>query len=109
MAFVKQFPGPDKVSLAPCVQLINDIPVKIHTVVVHEFTIGDVEDPDLYAGAPMWDWQQSELGQWVMKNAVEPPMWHRSSKYLTYTYGYRYCITAKFTEENLLIFKLKYK
>jgi hypothetical protein len=39
--------------------------------------MGDVEDPDLYAAEPLYQWQQSEMGQWVMEKSVETPMWHR--------------------------------
>ena len=44
---------------------------KIHTVVVHRFRMGDVEDPDLYAAQPLWEWQSSEMGKWVMERAVD--------------------------------------
>lgn len=63
-------------------------------MVVHEFTMGDVEDPDLYAAQPLWEWQQSEAGQWVMKHAADTPTWHRMADPMSY--GYRYRITAKF-------------
>ena len=59
---------------------------------VHEFTMGDVEDPDLYAAEPMWKWQSSEMGQWVMEHAVETPFWHRHVD--PYSYGYKYYIVA---------------
>ena len=63
---------------APEYKLIDDKPVKISDVAVHSFTMGDVEDPDLYAAQPIHEWQQSEQGQWVMEHAVETPFWHRS-------------------------------
>lgn len=62
-------------------------------VTVHEFTMGDVDDPDLYAAQPLWEWQQSEFGQWVMKNAADTPTWHRVAD--PTSYGYKYVITAK--------------
>jgi hypothetical protein len=31
---------------------------------VHEFTMGDVEDPDLYAAEPLYKWQESAEGKW---------------------------------------------
>ena len=34
---------------APEVKIINGNLVKISDIVVHEFRLGDVEDPDLYA------------------------------------------------------------
>ena len=75
------------------VKIIDDEPVKIHDVVVHQFRLSDVEDPELFAAEPIWRWQQTELGQWVMENAMEKPIWHRHMDYNTY--GYHYAITAK--------------
>lgn len=63
-------------------------------MVVHEFKMGDVDDPDLYAAQPLYEWQQSEFGQWVMKNAADTPTWHRHADPMSY--GYQYRVTAKF-------------
>ena len=62
-------------------------------VVVHSFSMGDVEDPDLYAAHPLSEWEKSEVGQWVMKNAADVPTWHRMAD--TISYGYQYQIRAK--------------
>jgi hypothetical protein len=59
--------------------IIQDKVYQIHKVIVHRFRMGDVEDPDLYAAQPLWEWQQSEMGKWVMERSVETPMWHRQS------------------------------
>ena len=32
--------------------------------------MGDVEDPELYAAEPLYKWQQTEQGQWVMENCA---------------------------------------
>lgn len=63
-------------------------------LVVHEFKMGDVDDPDLMAASPLWDWEQSEFGQWVMKNAADTPTFYRYADSLTF--GYKYQIRAKF-------------
>ena len=31
---------------------------------LHEFRLGDVEDPEIYAAQPIWEWQQTEAGAW---------------------------------------------
>ena len=59
--------------------LIDNKVHQIHKVIVHRFQMGDVEDPDLYAAQPLWEWQQSEMGQWIMERSVETPMWHRQT------------------------------
>ena len=90
----------------PEVRLVNGCPVKISTVVVHEFTLGDVEDPDIYAAEPLLAWQKSAAGEWVMSHSVDQPQWHRT---VYAFYGYRYCITARLKEQDELFFKLKFK
>jgi len=34
--------------------------------------MGDVEDPELYAAEPLYKWQQTEQGQWVMEHCLDP-------------------------------------
>lgn len=34
-----------------------------------QFNIGDVEDPEIYAAEPIYNWQQTEHGRWVMEHA----------------------------------------
>jgi hypothetical protein len=75
-------------------------------VVVLQFTMGDVEDPDLWAAEPMWNWQQTDAGKWVMENSSETPVWHRDLD--TNTYGYRYKIVAELTEEHTTYYNLKW-
>lgn len=76
-------------------------------IIVHSFKMGDVEDPDLYAADPLYKWENSEKGQWVMNNAVEPPVWIRHIS--EYTFGYEYQVKAKFTPENYTYYSLKYE
>jgi hypothetical protein len=66
---------------------------ELHRIVVHSFSVGDTEDPDIYAAHPLWEWQESEKGQWVMKHAVVKPIWLRDLDY--YNFGYRYVIVAE--------------
>jgi len=74
--------------------IIGDRMEECRELTVHSFTMGDVEDPDLYAAQPLYEWQSSEFGQWVMKNAADTPTWHRMADPISY--GYKYTITAKF-------------
>ena len=75
-------------------------------VKVFECRIGDCEDPELYAAAPIYEWQKSEPGKWVTEHAIESPNWLVYLDHLTY--GYRVSITAKLTESDATFFKLKY-
>jgi len=40
-------------------------------VTFHSFSMGDVDDPDVYAAQPIWEWQQTEQGQWVIAHAQD--------------------------------------
>jgi len=74
-------------------------------LMVHSFNMGDVEDPEIYAGLPLLEWEKSEQGQWVMSNATEQPCFHiRPNDYM----GYLITVTADFTDEDAFIFKLKW-
>ena len=88
------------------VKIIDGVPVAFSDVVVYHFLMGDVEDPDLYAAQPLYDWQQSEAGTWVMEHAVEPPFWVRQPD--VSSYGYRYYIVARLKEQDQTYFKLKW-
>lgn len=97
----------DRLFKAPEYKLINDTTVKFSDVIVHEFPMGDVEDPDLYAAEPLWKWQQTEAGQWVMEHAVEKPFWHRRVN--PYYYGYTYYIVARLSEQDQTYWALKWQ
>lgn len=52
--------------------------------------MGDVEDPDIYAAQPIYEWQQTEQGTWAMEHAHD----------LTYyigadPHGFGYLITIR--------------
>ena len=88
------------------VKIIGDQAVRFSDICVHKFIIGDVEDPDIYAGEPLWQWSQSEAGQWVMANAVETPYWISSLDHNTW--GHCYKIMARLSEQNQTYFTLKF-
>lgn len=86
--------------------VLNEMVVTTKEITVHSFTMGDVEDPDLMAAEPLWNWQQTDAGQWVMKNAIETPVWHRMADPVNW--GHRYIITATFQEKHITEFYLRF-
>lgn len=76
------------------------------TTLVHTFRMGDNDDPEIYAAQPIWEWQQSEVGKWVMENSIEPPSYSIGAS-LDYM-GYRCVIRAVLTEKDATFFNLKY-
>ena len=79
---------------------------EIHKIVVHRFRMGDVEDPDLYAAQPIWEWQESEAGKFVMKHAIETPIWRRQAD--PYNYGHEYAVIAELEKKKLSEFYLRF-
>lgn len=86
--------------------IVGDRIVEVRQILVHRFKIGDVDDPEIYAAEPIYNWQQTDAGKWVMSHAVEPPVWHRY--HATVTYDYEYAITAKLTAKDITYFWLKW-
>lgn len=80
--------------------------IEVKDVTVHTFTLSDVDDPDIYAAAPIFDWERSEMGQWVMAHAVDQPIWHRIVDYASY--GYKYKITARLRAKDYTYWVLKW-
>ena len=86
---------------------VDDDSVKeIHKVVVHRIRMGDVEDPDLYVAQPMWEWQNSEQGKFIMENSVETPSWHRYNS--MFEFGWTYAIVAELDSKKLTEFYLRW-
>lgn len=82
----------------------NDI---YEQIVVYELRAADSEDPDLYIGEPLYKWEQSEQGQFIMKNALETPEWHRQMRYDTYSY--HYTVTAWLKSQDITYYYLRWK
>ena len=75
--------------------------------VVHYINVGDVEDPDLIVSAPIYEWQQTEAGKYIMEHSAPRPMWVRNVNHMTY--GYEYKIKAYLTPKQLTYYKLKFE
>jgi len=98
--------GPEPTRWTQDVMIIDNQPHRIYTLVVHEFMLGAVDDVEIYASQPIWEWQQTDMGKWVMSKAVEPPCWHRQNDFATYQQ--RFVITAKLKEKDVTFWQLKW-
>mgnify|MGYP000137213963 CR=1 FL=1 len=102
--------GPVAIPFKPTIEnkyiVVNDRVHEIKKVIVHKFRLGDVDDPDLYAAQPIWEWQQTEMGKWIMERAVDTPEWHRHIDHTTY--GYQYAIVAKIKDIDYTFWQLKW-
>lgn len=81
--------------------------LQCNPLIVHTVLMGDVEDPDLFVADPIWKWQQTDAGKFVMKNSIEPPIWQRNID--EYSYGWKYSIIAYLSEQDETYFRLKFK
>jgi hypothetical protein len=88
------------------VKVIGDHAVRYSDVCVHKFTMGDVDDPELYAAQPLWEWQQSDMGLWVMEHAVEQPYWIQSLDYNSW--GHQFKVMARLSEPDQTFWTLKW-
>ena len=68
--------------------------------------MGDVEDPELYAASPIWDWQQTEYGKWCMEHSTEQPSFRIDTDYNTY--GYKCSIYGMLSETDYTFHQLKW-
>jgi hypothetical protein len=95
-----------KIKTIPQCFIQNDMVVETKKIVVHTFQMGDVDDPDLYAAEPLYQWQQSDVGKWVMENSLDTPEWHRYADPMTF--GHKYAVTAVFDTKRLTEYYLRF-
>ena len=82
-------------------------PDQTYKFTVYSFLLGDVEDPEIYAAGPLFEWQQTEKGAWVMENAITEPTFYIDNE--PSTWGFRVNVQAEFNEKNATFYSLKYK
>lgn len=74
---------------------------------VHSFELSDLDDATVYAAGPIWEWQKTEIGQWVMANAADIPTWHTNISETTL--GYEVSVIAEFEDEKITEWLLRSK
>lgn len=85
-------------------KVVDDRVEEIRKVVLHKFRMSDVEDPDIYAAQPIYEWQQTELGKWCMENATDLE-YHIQPDYVTF--GYEVAITGWVSGKHATFWALK--
>ena len=73
--------------------------------VFHTFSMGDVEDPEIYAAMPISEWQGTEKGKWVMKHCKDPQFRIGSD---AYNYGHQVSIYGPLEEKDAVLYILKW-
>lgn len=90
----------------PQFEVVDNRVVEYRTLTVHEFTVYD-EDPVVGAAEPLWLWERSEAGQWVMNHAVEQPTWQTVANPHTLSLT-KITIVAKFSDKDATFWQLKW-
>ena len=106
MAITTNYPDNHQQWQPERVKIIGDKAVKFRDVCVHEIRMGDVEDPDLMVADPIWRWQESDAGKFVMEHAVEKPYWTRQADMSSF--GHLYRIMARLSEPDQTFWTLKW-
>lgn len=88
--------------------MIDLLEEKTIEFVAHIIYMSDVEDPDLFVADPIYKWQQTDEGKWIMKNSNPIPMWKRTYDTKTY-FGYAYYIHAYLKPKEYTYWSLKFK
>ena len=76
-------------------------------ILVHKISVGDVEDPDVMVAQPIYEWQQTESGKYVMEKSNPTAKWVRGNN--PHTYGHEYKIYGYFTPEEACFWRLKFE
>ena len=77
-----------------------------HTITAYVFNMGDVEDPEIYAGHGIHQWQQTNEGKFIMEHAKD----HTFNIGQDYnTYGYKCAIRCSIEKKKYSEFLLKFR
>jgi general stress protein 26 len=79
---------------------------QVDNIVLHKFTMGDVEDPYVYAAFPISEWQQTEKGTWVMQHVIGEPKIHVC--FQMYDYRNHVAVTGSLNAEDYTYYLLRW-
>jgi hypothetical protein len=93
--------------LAAETKILDGKPVRFRDVCVHEIKMEEEGFmQDICVAAPIWEWQQTDAGRFVMEHAVSTPYWIQHRDHSSYYLLYR--IMARLSEQNEVFWRLKY-
>ena len=74
-------------------------------IIFAKFNLGDVEDPEIYAAFPIYEFKQTPKGRWMIENCPEP-VYDISMNYDTY--GYQVVLHGKVEDQLATEFYLRW-
>jgi len=85
--------------------VIDDIIYK--RVKITDISIGDCDDPDIYAASYLHEWTTSEQGKWCVEHAAPESLVYTIHHDIV-TFGYRVAVMGMFSEKDLIYYYLKW-
>lgn len=67
--------------------------------------MGDVDDLEIYVAQPIWEWQQTPQGKWVMENATDLAYYTHPDPS---TFGHRIAIRGELEEKKATEYFLRW-
>lgn len=67
--------------------------------------MGDVDDVEIYAAQPIYDWQQTAKGRWVMQHAKDLRFYTAADPN---TFGYRITIRGELEDQDITEYFLRW-
>ena len=80
--------------------------MEIEKVLAYTFKLGDVSDPEVYAGFPISEWEFTDCAKWCILNTQRPMVYSLNIDWEGY--GYRGDIWVYLTPQDYTIFNLKW-
>ena len=77
----------------------------MRNVIFHTFSMGDVEDPELYAAMPLGEFMSTEKGQWIRNNCLDPQYIIRPD---VNTFGVRVIVYGEVEDKSATEYLLKW-
>jgi hypothetical protein len=71
----------------------------------HNFMLGDVADPDIYAAHPLYEFMQTEKGQWIKAHCADPQYIIRPD---AHTWGTRVIVYGEISDKSATEYFLKW-
>lgn len=67
--------------------------------------MGDVDDPDIYVAQPIYEWQQTEQGKWVMQHCADPRYTFHPDGH---SWGHRVILYGELNDHDATFWQLKW-
>lgn len=74
-------------------------------IIFHTFRMGDVEDPELYAAGPLYEFMKTPKGLWIKENCGDPMF---NTMLDPYSYGYKISVYGEVEEKLATEYYLKW-